>query len=92
MNTVCTTALIKPKLATTWNERKNLIAVDGKEIRCTIKLTVHGICLKVEALVIDNMIKDLNVFIGMNLIEHLNDVIIDKGTLKFGQTQCVRWG
>lgn len=42
-----TTTLIKPKLATTWSGRKNVIAVDGREVKCkgfsTSELTVHGV-------------------------------------------------
>lgn len=53
--------------------------VDNVTVRCkgisTIKLTVHGVCLKAEAIVINNMIKDIDIVIGMNLIDHLAGVI-----------------
>lgn len=45
----------------------------------TINLTVNGLCLMAEAIVIDKIIKDVDVVIGLNLIEHLNGVFFDKG-------------
>lgn len=62
---------------------KYLIAMDGREFGCkgisTIELTANGLCLMAEAIVINKMIKDIDVVIELNLIEHLNGVFFDKG-------------
>lgn len=86
MDTRCMTILTTPKLATNYSRRKKLIAVDGREVRCkgisTTELTLHGVCLNAEAIVIGNMIKGIDIVIGMNLIEYLGSVIVDKGNSK----------
>lgn len=39
---------------------------------------------------INNMIKDIDIVIGMSLIDHLAGVIVDKVRVKFGRSQFAR--
>lgn len=47
-------------------------------------------CIKVGVILVDNIIKGINVVIGMNLINQLGGVIVDKDKVKFGHTRSVQ--
>ena len=70
-----------------------MFAFDGREVKCKgecwIELVVDGMHLKVEAIVVDEIVNGVDVVMGMDVIKRLGGVTISKGTVRFSGSHCL---
>lgn len=79
VDTVCTITLIKCKLMC---RSCTVKAIDGWDIKCKgaqqVVIKIHGVRVKLKAILMNRAIDGIDVIIGMNVINEMGDVTIKK--------------
>ena len=92
VGTGCTTTLINSRLMSGCSRCGTVKAVDGRDIKCKgirqVEIKVHGVQVKVEAILMNRIIDRIDVIIGMNVINEMGGVTIKEAEVKFGDVHC----
>ena len=92
VDTGCTTTLINYRLMSVCGRCGTVIAVDGRDIKCKgarqVEIKVHGVQVKVEAILMNRIIDGIDVIIGMDVINEMGGLTIKKAEVKFGDVHC----
>ena len=91
VDTGCSTAVVRTKLAKNISGKCHMAAFDGRIVDCQgtsiVDLEVNGISLKINAVVLDDIVNNIDVVMGMEVIDQLGGVKIDKNGIQFGSNQ-----
>ena len=67
-------------------------AVDGRDIKCKgirqVEIKVHGVQVKVEAILMNRIIDGIDVIIGMDIINEMGGVTIKESGVMFEDVHC----
>lgn len=92
VDTGCSTALVNARLVDHCEGEGFMTAFDGRNVKCRgvswVQLEVAGKPLKVCAVVLDNIVNNLDLVIGMEVIDQLGGVLVDGNKIQFGVGQC----
>ena len=83
----CTKTIVARRLARNIHRCGQVIAVDGSLVACgmaNLEVVVNGIKLVLQCLVLDDMVKDFELILGMDVIKSLGGVRIDEKGVQFG--------
>ena len=92
VDTGCTTALVRSQLVDCRGVDAFMTAFDGRKVKCKgrsrIELVVAGRQLSVYAVVIDDIVCDVDVVVGMEVIAQLGGVLVTGDRVQFGVNHC----
>ena len=93
IDTGCTTTLLSPKLTRgCGGSRTTIRTVDGTEVKCRgtrqIEIELGGERLTTKAIIMERLINDIDIIIGMDVICRLGGLTVKNGQVKFGETYC----
>ena len=93
VDTGCTTTMIRSSLVVDQVGESWMSAFDGRKVRCgrerPVNLEVGGTPVEVSAVAIKHLVGDLDVVLGMDVIEQLGGVTIRSNGVDFGARQCL---
>ena len=82
-----------PEIAEDWNGKSRITVVDGRDLDCKgislVKLVVSRMKLNINAVVIDWMVEEIDLVMGMDAIRQLGGVLINGDGVDFGAANCV---
>ena len=89
VDTGCTTTMVRSSLVGDRVGESWMSAFDGRKVRCggerPVNLEVVGTPVVVSAVAIEHLVGDLDVILGMDVIEQLGSVTIRSNGVDFGQ-------
>ena len=87
VDTGCTTTMVQTHLVNRWSRRGEVLAFDGRKVRChgrsNVKLELEGHQLIVEVIVADRLVPGVEAIIGMDVICQLGGVTVTRDGVKF---------
>ena len=94
VDTGCTNSLMTAKMAESWTETStSMIAFDGRSVSCrgnsNVDLTIGGEKITTTMTVVDKIVGNVDVVLGMDIIKRLGGVTVSDGTIQFGRVSCV---
>ena len=93
MDTGCTTTMVRSSLVGKRVGESWMSAFDGRKVRCggerPVDLEVGGTPVEVSAVAIEHLVRDLDVILGMDVIEQLGDVMVRNDGVDFGVGRCL---
>ena len=88
VDTGSTTTMVRSSLVGERVSKSWMSAFDGRKVRCggesPMNLEVGGIPVEVSAVAIEHLVRDLDVILGMDVIEQLGGVMVRNGGVDFG--------
>ena len=93
VDTGCTHSLMTSRMAGAWREAPTvMMAFDGRSVSCRGEkreiLKVGGERIEVNVTVVDSVVGDIDVVLGMDVIKRLGGVTISEGVIRFGRVSC----
>ena len=93
VDTGCSTAVVRADLVDYAEGTCYMTAFDGRVVKChgtsQVELEVEGMPLKVKAVVMDKIVNDIDIVMGMDVINELGGVYISGRMVKFGDGHCL---
>ena len=93
VDTGCTTTLVRSSLVGDRVGESWMSAFDGRKVRCggerPVNLEVGGTPVEVSAVAIEHLVGDLDVLLGMDVIEQLGGVTVRSNGVDFEVGQCL---
>ena len=87
VDTGCSKTIVTSRLAGFGGSRSSVIAVDGSRVQClgqaTVSLVVVGEILRVSCIVAKRLLDEVDVILGMDVIERLGGVTVRGGKVRF---------
>ena len=82
IDTGCTSTIADPNIVSSMSgNNEHVVTVDGSVVKCKVgcvSLTVDGQTIDWQCLVLNSMLKQFKLIIGMDIIQHLGGVNISK--------------
>ena len=92
VDTGCTTSIVHSGISGSCYGRSRVISFDGNPVDCLgksrVELTVAGKTIVSEVLVVDNIVGNFKVVLGMDIILELGGVVVRKEGVTFDQQIC----
>ena len=93
VNTGCTTRMVRSSLVGERVCESWMSAFDGRKVRCDrerpVNLEVGGTPVEVSAVAIEHLVGDLDVVLGMDVIEQLGGAMVRNDGVDFGMGRCL---
>ena len=93
VDTGCTTTMVRSSLVGELIGESWMSAFDGRKVRCgeerPANLEVRGTPVEVSAVAIEHLVGDLDIVLGMDVIEQLEGVMVRNDGLDFGVGRCL---
>lgn len=93
VDTGCSKAVVRTRLVDHYEGETCMTAFDGRRVKCRgatwIDLVVGGSPLKAYAIVLDNIVNDIDLVLGMDIINRLGGVSVSGTTVQFGKDHCL---
>ena len=93
VDTGCTTTMVRFSLVAERLGESWMSAFDERKVRCggerPVNLEVGGTPVEVSAVAIEHLVGDLDVVLGMDVIEQLGGVMVRNGGVDFGVERCL---
>lgn len=84
---------MRTRLVDKYEGESCMTAFDGRRVKCRgatwIDLKVGGTALKVHAMVLDNIVNDIDFVMGMDVIDCLGGVLVSGNKVQFGKGHCL---
>ena len=88
VDTGCSQTIVRSGVVACTEEPKKIIAVDGRIIRCEgeaiCDLLVESVLIKVNCLVMKNLVHGIDVILGLDAIGRLHGVCVNEKGARFG--------
>ena len=82
-----------PEIAEDWNGKSRIRVLDGRDVDCKgislVKLVFSGMKLNINAVVMDRMVKGVDLLMGIDAIHQLGGVLINGDGVDFRAAKCV---
>ncbi|GFN80840.1 hypothetical protein PoB_000734600 [Plakobranchus ocellatus] len=92
VDTGCTMSLARHDFVTNCVRESTLVAFDGRSVKCrgvaAVTLAIGNELLESTVTVVDKIVGDVGVVIGMDIIQRLGGVLICRNTGQFGGLAC----
>lgn len=96
VDTGCTKSMVRVGLCDAMERRTVLVAFDGSEVKCSgvskVEVAIGAEAVRQEVLVMEQMVGDIDMVIGMDLMTKLGGVKISQGQVQFGNVCAAAWG
>ena len=92
VDTGCSGCLVQAEMVTSWSGRRSMAAFDGRTVQCkgekAVEIGIGNRTLPIVATVVDQIVGNIDVVLGMDVIKMMGGVTIKDNTIEFGQISC----
>ena len=92
VDTGCTTSLVTSRLVARWTGESTMVAIDGHVVRCKgvseVSLDIGNDHVVTTVTVVDKIVGDVDVVLGMDVIQQLGGVLVSGDRVQFGNLSC----
>ena len=93
VDTGCMKSIVSSRLVDSCKGEVYVIAFDGSRVKCRgyqkLRLKICGIEMKIDVVVADNILSEVEIVLGMDIINYMGGVTVANGKVEFWDVCCI---